>query len=94
MPWPLNDAGGRLVPGERTSVLDATGWGEKYEGAAADDGVGNAVGVEGFVLRRDLGAVAGAGGAEAVELADGRRKRGGASGAVLVRVCFGGVGLS
>jgi hypothetical protein len=91
MPWPLKDAGGRLVPSERTSLLDATGWGAKYEGAAAEDAAGVAVGVEGFVARREI---LGAGGAEAVELADGWRNRGGASGAVLVRVCLGGVGLS
>jgi hypothetical protein len=59
MPWPLKDAGGRLVAGERASLPDAPGWGEKYEGeVAADDesralvAVGVRDGVEGLVVAR------------------------------------------
>lgn len=81
MPWPLNEAGGRRVLGERASLLAAgMGCGEKYEADVADEA---AVGVEGLVTvaRRDRGD------ADTVELADGRRRSGacGASGAVLVR---------
>jgi len=29
MPWPLNDAGGRRLAGERGSTPEACAWGEK-----------------------------------------------------------------
>lgn len=90
MPCPLKDAGGLRVAGERASLPEAAGCGEKYEGEVADDAdacVGVSAGVEGFVARRDRGD------AEApVELLDGRRRSVGVSGAVLLRWCLGGEG--
>ena len=84
MPWPLWDAGGRLVPGERGSWPVATCWGEKYDAEVADEAVKEgAVGVEGLDARRDRDETEGA-----VEVVDGRRNKVGGSGAVLVRWCF------
>jgi hypothetical protein len=70
VPLPLNEAGGRRTVGERASLVEAAGCGEKYEGEAADDrerpGVSRA-GVEGLEAACD---------------GEGRRRSVGVSGAV------------
>lgn len=85
MPWPLKDAGGLLVPGERMSLPDAVGCGEKYDGEVAVEtwlGV-RVVGVEGLVARRVREVTE----TEAAELLEGRRR---SVGSVGVRWCFAG----
>lgn len=61
-PWPLKEAGGLLLPGERRSVPEPEepGCGEKYDGA--DGATEGALGVVGFVFvvaRRERGEEAG-----------------------------------
>lgn len=101
MPWPLNEAGGRLEPGERASLGPAGGGGAEVvmgggaDGGTYDDEVAVVAVVaddsdwaEGFVARLEREVVA----AETVELIEGRRSRVGGSGAVWVRWCLGGEG--
>lgn len=87
MPWPLCEAGGRRVLGERASGPVVAGWGEKYEGEVAVEAEKGAVGVEGFVWRRGRDDVEGA-----VEAPEGRRRSWGGSGRVEVRRCLVGGG--
>ena len=88
MPWPLCEAGGRRVPGERGSWVGTAGGGEKYEADVSDEAEQGAVGVEGLEARRERVDAEGA-----VEVTDGKRSSVGRSGAVWVRWCLAAAGL-